>query len=80
MSTMQILPPNAPPAHSPLSTVREAVRWVRETPSPQWEGDAGDKATFLGYVGASMLVWIAVGVLGMAAVGEGLKALASVLG
>jgi hypothetical protein len=66
--------------HGPLQSLKDARRWVRETPAPYWEGEASDKARFLGYVGASMAAWTVVGVLGSVAIGEGLRALAAVIG
>jgi hypothetical protein len=65
MSTLQTVPAPSP-ARTP---VRNIVRWVRETPAPEWEAGVGRKATVLGYVGASMALWTVVGVSGSAGVG-----------
>jgi len=71
MTTMNISSPNATAARSMLRTVGQAARWVRETPAPRWEGDAGAKATFAGYVGLSVIAWTLLG-LGATAILGGL--------
>ncbi|QTE27780.1 hypothetical protein [Pengzhenrongella sicca] len=70
MSTLQIFAPSAARRRSPLGSVGAARRWVRETPAPRWEGTTGDKATFVGYVGASMVGWTFLGLAASAAFGQ----------
>ncbi|RYV49469.1 hypothetical protein [Pengzhenrongella frigida] len=60
MTTMTISP-STTPGRTPLQAVSDARRWVRETPAPRWEGDAGAKAVFAAYVGGSVVVWTVLG-------------------
>lgn len=67
--------PAATRTRTPLDAVRDARRWVKETPAPRWEGDASAKATFAGYVGASLVVWTVLGLSVTAALGQVLELL-----
>lgn len=76
MTTMHSpFPPTASRSRTPLDAVRDARRWVKETPAPRWEGDATSKATFAGYVGASMVIWTVLGLSITAALGRVLELL-----
>ena len=70
MTTQHVHSPHAAPARSMLESVRDTFRWVREAPAPRWEGDTRDKATFVGYVAASMVAWTLLGLLVTAALGR----------
>ena len=70
MTTMPVLSPRATAPRALLSAVGDARRWVRETPAPRWEGDAGDKATFVGYVGASIVTLTVLGLSLSALLGQ----------
>lgn len=70
MTTMNVSSPHATTSRAPLDTLRDALRWIRETPAPRWEGDARAKATFAGYIAASMVAWTLLGVLATAALGR----------
>ena len=75
MTTLQILSPSTSRRRSPLEAVGAARRWARETPAPRWEGTAAHKATFAGYVGASMVGWTLLGLAASAALGQVLGAI-----
>ena len=63
------------PSHR--TTPSAAFRWIRETPAPRWEGDAGTKARFAGYIAAAMAVSTALGLGGTALFGQLVEMLAS---
>ena len=78
MTTHTVLPDHV--RLDPMSPFSSALRWVRETPAPRWEGGLGARVRFLGYVAASMVVATVVGLLGTAGFGELIERLASLAG
>lgn len=70
MTTMNASTPHAPSSRAAIDSVRDGLRWIRETPAPRWEGDTKAKAAFAGYIGASMVAWTLLGVLATAALGR----------
>ena len=78
MTTHTVLPDHV--RLDPMSRFSSAVRWVRETPAPRWEGGPAQRARFLGYVAVSMVVATVVGLLGTAGFGEAIELLASLAG
>lgn len=73
MTTLTALSPRSTPLRTLVQATLDAPRWIRETPAPRWEGNAARKATFAGYVGASMIAWTLLGM----SVSAGLGALLS---
>lgn len=64
----------------PLAALRDARRWVRETPAPRWEGSAGDKVRYVGYVAGSVVVWTGLGLAFTAGFAEVLTGFVSLVG
>lgn len=60
--------------------VREGLRWIRETPAPEWGDEPSAKARVTGYVGVSMALWTAIGVGGAVLVVRALELIPPVLG
>lgn len=65
-----ILSPSRTRGRTPLHALRDARLWVRDTPAPRWEGDAGVKAVFAAYVGGSVVVWTVLGMSVAALLGQ----------
>ena len=64
------LSPSRTRGRTPLHALRDARLWVRDTPAPRWEGDAGVKAVFAAYVGGSVVVWTVLGMSVAALLGQ----------
>ncbi|MGV8966306.1 MAG: hypothetical protein ACOH2F_08500 [Cellulomonas sp.] len=73
-TNMNMLSASSTPARTPLQALREARLWLRDTPAPRWEGDAGAKAVFAAYVGGSVVLWTVLGMSLAALLGQLLSA------
>ena len=68
------------PSHRTTQPVRRALRWIRETPAPEWSDAPGAKGRVIGYVAVNMLVWTGIGIGGATLVSRALEALPTILG
>lgn len=71
--TTHSLAPDHSTVRPGLTAWRDARRWIRETPAPRWEGTAGDKGRYVGYVAGSVVLWTGLGLAFTAAFGEVLQ-------
>lgn len=74
MSVLAVRHPSSPlPLRTRLRHLRETVRWA---PAPYFEGGPRERLRFVGYVAASMLLWTALSLAVLAALGAALARLA----
>ncbi len=64
MSAVTLSPAARParPYVAPSVRVRRFVETVRWAPAPRFEGSAGRRAAFVGYLVGSMVAWVLLGV------------------
>lgn len=61
---------------STLPLPHRALRWVRETPAPEWGPERATRGRFVAYVAGSMAAWTVVGLGGSALTGALLRVVA----